>query len=326
MNKPPVYMTWIRPSVPFWSSGNSWSEQCLHIGNYYGAIKTFIESSWKKRFLIADSSTLSGSDSYLERKNIISSAAAYYALWVIWSNDDSSYMYLQSWWENHNTPFYELYALLSSSTKVEDILIELERRKTKEGRSYTIWELDLLDFWYPNHMAADVILANPDAIPIGESNVWNLEFIQRTIKKLNDNIGETSNKLQIPKIIMSDPLHQNILGTCGTGVKMSKSDNNFLSVFIDREWRKKEIGKIAHQNISAYFLSILDPSVASKNLTRDKKHIFTILEDSFRGKNKVYDEVKLEKDFIEGLLEKWNALHLESSTQIMKTIRGIYFR
>lgn len=320
--KPTKYMTWIRPSVPKGSNGNSSSAQSLHIGNYYGAIEKFIQLSWEKQFLVADSSTLSWPDSCLDSVNIIRSTAAYYALNVL---GDNGYMYLQSW--GRNKAFYELYTLLNSFTKVKDMMIELERRKTIEGRSYNIDELDCLDFSYPNHMAADIMLANPDQIPIGESNRWNIEYAQKLIQKINEKILDPKQKLTIPKILLSeDEDRQNILWTCGTGVKMSKSDDNYLSVFVSQEERKNEIEKIASLPVSQYLLKVIDPSMPVTNkFEYNKKQIFELLENTFREKNIIYDQIKEDETFLYSLLHEGNEKHAKQADAVMERIRPIFF-
>ena len=316
-------MTWIRPSVPKGSNGNSSSAQSLHIGNYYGAIEKFIQLSWEKQFLIADSSTLSWPDSCLDAINIVKSTAAYYALNVL---GDNGYMYLQS--GGRNKSFYELYTLLNSFTKVKDILIELDARKTIEGKSYNINELDCLDFSYPNHMAADIILANPDEIPIGESNRWNIEYAQKLIQRINEKIADPKQKLTIPKILLSEEAdRQNILWTCGTGVKMSKSDNNYLSIFVSQEERRKEIERIANLSVSQYLLKIIDSSIhPTDKIEHNKKQIFDMLEGIFREKNKLYDEIKEDTSFIYDILNEGNEKHAKTADEVMEKIRPIFFR
>jgi tryptophanyl-tRNA synthetase len=83
-------------------------------------------------------------------------------------------------------------------------------------------------------MAADILLYEPDIVPVGQDQKQHVEFARDTADKFNRTYGETFKlpEAYIPKTVAT------VLGT--DGQKMSKSYNNIIPLFAkDVEIRKR---------------------------------------------------------------------------------------
>ena len=109
---------------------------------------------------------------------------------------------------------------------------------------------------------------------------------------------------------------------------MSKSDRNYLSVFTSQEKRRNEINGIVNLPVSQYLLQVIDPSIIQPgdHFEQNKRGIFDRLEDTFRAKNKVYDEIKDDVASIEGILHEGNRRHSIMAEGVIDRVRPIFFR
>ncbi len=99
-------------------------------------------------------------------------------------------------------------------------------------------ELNVGLFTYPVLMAADILMYQPDFVPVGKDQIQHLEIARDIAKKFNHVFGETF-KLPEAKVEASVAT---IIGT--DGQKMSKSYNNTISIFADEATLKKQIMSI----------------------------------------------------------------------------------
>lgn len=98
-------------------------------------------------------------------------------------------------------------------------------------------------FTYPILMAADILLYNPDWVPVGKDQKQHVEIARDIAEKFNNFYGETF-KLPEPKI------PKEIASIVGTdGKKMSKSYDNTISIFANEAEIKKQVMSIKTASI-----------------------------------------------------------------------------
>ncbi len=90
-------------------------------------------------------------------------------------------------------------------------------------------------FTYPVLMAADILIYNPDIVPVGQDQKQNVEIARDIAEKFNHYYGETF-KLPEPRI------EKEVATVQGTdGRKMSKSYGNTISIFEEEDVIKKQV-------------------------------------------------------------------------------------
>ena len=204
----------------------------IHIGNYLGAIKQWVELQNKKEciFFIADLHALTiPYDEKKYQENILETAIAYLSLGV---DPQKSIFFVQSHVKEHS----ELAWLLNTITP----LGELERMtqfKDKAKQFKKNINAGLLT--YPILQAADILLYKAEAIPVGKDQVQHIELTRSIAKKFNHRFGNTFPE---PKTLLSKH-GAKIMALNNPKKKMSKSlgPQSYISVFEDPKDIKKKI-------------------------------------------------------------------------------------
>ena len=91
-------------------------------------------------------------------------------------------------------------------------------------------------FSYPILMAADILMYEPDYVPVGDDQRQHIEITRDIAGYFNQAFGQT---FKLPDIYNVKETAR-LVGTDGTR-KMSKSLNNYISVFEDEAKIKKQI-------------------------------------------------------------------------------------
>ena len=156
----------------------------LHIGNYLGAIKQWIDLQKKANciFSIVDlhAITISYNPKQM-RKNILSAAIDYLAAGL---SPQKCIIFVQSQIKEHT----ELAWLLETLTP----LGELERMTQFKEKSQQHREnINAGLFSYPVLMAADILLYKADTVPVGEDQQQHVELSRVLARKFNNNFGKT---------------------------------------------------------------------------------------------------------------------------------------
>lgn len=208
----------------------------LHIGNYLGAIRTWLklQSEAECVFCIVDwhSITTPYNPDMLE-KNILDTAAVYLASGL---EPEKCLFFVQSEVKEHA----ELAWLLGSITP----LAELQRMtqfkdKSKKHKKYI--NAGLLN--YPVLMAADILLYKTDLVPVGKDQKQHIELAGILAKKFNKQFGET---FKVPKALIPKT-GQKIMSLKNPNKKMSKSDNpkTYIGLFDQPKIIKQKIAGAA---------------------------------------------------------------------------------
>ena len=206
------------------SSGN------LHIGNYFGALKPFIDTyeEYESFLMVADYHALTSvRDPQVLRNNIISVIKDYLAIGV---DPTKAVIFRQS----DNQDHMELGWVLNCMVTVP-FLMQAHSYKDKVAKGL---DANAGLFTYPMLQAADISLYNIDVVPVGEDQRQHLEYAREAIGKFNRAYGE----------ILKEPTEKILDGVGvvpGTdGMKMSKSYGNTIPLFGTTEEIEKAVMSI----------------------------------------------------------------------------------
>lgn len=205
----------------------------LHIGNYLGALRQFLEIQEDKNkncyFFIADLHALTTPFKPEElRKNELEIVSEYLAAGI---DPKKSTFFLQSHVQEHT----ELAWIFNCITP----LPELERMtqfKDKSATHKTNINAGLLT--YPTLMAADILLYKANGVPVGEDQVQHVELSRIVARKFNNAFGSTFPE---PKTYERKPLR--IQSLKNPEKKMSKTADDPLYISDNEEEVKRKIKK-----------------------------------------------------------------------------------
>ncbi len=196
----------------------------LHLGNYFGALKNFIElqnsEKYECYFFIADLHALTENPTAKDlSKNIVNLTADFLAAGL---DPKKSVIFQQSQVPAHSelariletyAPFGELHRMTQFKEKSEG---------EKEGVNAGL-------FTYPVLMAADVLLYDTQFVPVGEDQRQHLELTRTLARKFNKKFGQTF--FEPKEILASIP---RLMSLNDPTKKMSKS-RPAGCIFIDDE-------------------------------------------------------------------------------------------
>ncbi len=192
----------------------------LHLGNYFGAVKNFIEmqDEHKTFFFIADFHSLTTHPTpHHLHQNVKQVLAEYLACGI---DPEKATVYVQS--DIPEIP--ELYLLLNMNA----YLGELERTtsfKDKARQQPENVNAGLLT--YPVLMAADIIIHKANLVPVGKDQEQNLEMA-RTFSRRFNRMYDTET-FPIPQAYITGKEMVKIPGLDGSG-KMGKSEGNAIAL------------------------------------------------------------------------------------------------
>lgn len=213
-------LTWIKPT------GNG-----MHVGNYLGAFKPFLElAEWKEAYMFVPDfhSLTSVHDGETLRNNKQRLLAEYFAL--LPENTD-----ITVFEQSKVTRINDITWILSSVTPYS---LMLRAHSFKDAQNKNA-EINMATFNYPILMAADIISYDIDFVPVGKDQKQHLEFARDIAGNFNKTYKQKVFKLPEPMI------SEEVMTIPGTdGRKMSKSYDNFIGVFDDEKKLEKKIMSI----------------------------------------------------------------------------------
>ena len=215
----------------------------LHLGNYFGAIRQFVELQHKGEalYFIANLHALNTvRDGKLAYALTLETAAAFLALGL---EADKAMLFRQS----DILELGEAYWVLGTLVPLSN----LERAHSYKDKRARGLAADLGLFAYPVLMAVDILIYGSDVVPVGKDQVQHLEFCRDWATKFNltyvpgydaaDPNGEKGGPpgiFKLPEAFVQEETAV-LLGT--DGQKMSKSYGNTLELFGDEKEVKKKI-------------------------------------------------------------------------------------
>ena len=206
----------------------------IHIGNYLGAIKQWIELQDKNEciFCIVDLHALTAPYDPKALQNLITEKAITYLAAGI--DPEKSIIFVQSQLKEHT----ELTWLLNTVAPVGD-LTRMTQYKEKSKKFKANLNAGLLN--YPILMAADILLYQTDVVPVGEDQKQHVELTRTIARKFNQKFGQT---FKIPEVRLPKS-GAKIMSLQQPAKKMSKTDSpdSYIGLFEEPEAIKAKIMK-----------------------------------------------------------------------------------
>lgn len=194
----------------------------LHIGNYLGAIKNWVElqKEYESIFCIVDLHALTvPQDPKQLKKNTLEAASTYLAAGI---NPQKSMIFVQS----HVPEHAELTWLLNTIAKIPE-LERMTQFKEKSKEHHNAINMGLFD--YPVLMAADILLYHTSAVPVGDDQRQHVELARTLAQRFNNLYEET---FTIPEALIKKE-GARVMGLDDPFKKMSKSaanENNYIAL------------------------------------------------------------------------------------------------
>lgn len=203
----------------------------FHWGNYFGAIKQYIELQYENEgfYFIADLHALTTvRDTVQLRANVRDAALDLLALGL---DPSRATLFVQS----HVPEVSELYWILMTGAPL-GLLERCVAFKDKEARGI---KADAGLFTYPVLMAADILAYDSECVPVGEDQNQHIEVCRDLARSFNAHFGDTF-------VMPSARILKDTAKVPGTdGQKMSKSYGNTLAMFEDAKELQKKIMRIS---------------------------------------------------------------------------------
>ena len=188
----------------------------LHIGNYFGALKNFVDlqntGRYQCYFFVADLHSLNMEfDPSQKYKEIIDVILNFLSAGL---KPDKSTLFVQSqicehselaWILTNITPFGELRRMTQFKDKAE---------RQKENVNVGL-------FNYPVLQAADILLYDAEVVPVGEDQLQHLEFTREIARKFNEKYLRGKKFLIEPKSLLTEI--PRLMSLNNPAKKMSKS-------------------------------------------------------------------------------------------------------
>lgn len=208
-----------------------------HIGNYFGAMRQFVElqNKYDSLFMIADYHALNLVKNKEEmQENILNIALDYLAIGL---DPKKVIIFKQSDVSAHT----ELAWIFDTITTVP-YLMRAHAYKDAEAKNK---EINVGTFNYPMLMAADILLYDAEVVPVGKDQKQHVEYARDTAQKFNNIFGNT---FKIPEPLILEDV-ATVPGI--DGQKMSKSYSNTIPLFGNEEEIRKIVMRIVTDSKSA---------------------------------------------------------------------------
>lgn len=293
----------------------------VHIGNYLGAVVPFLELQKKANkvyFFIADLHALTTVQNKEEMKRNVENLVLSYLAFGI--DTEKVVFYRQSDIPQHT----ELQSILNNVTPLS-LIKRAHAYKDKLQKGADPEEINMGLFSYPVLMAADILLYDPDYVPVGDDQKQHIEITRDVAGFFNKTFGET---FILPDIYNMKESAR-LVGTDGQR-KMSKSLNNYIAVFAEEKIIKKQImscftdpnrkkvtdpGQVEGNPVFTYHRLLNDNKAEVTDLearykkgtvsdVEVKEKLYNAILTKFKKERVLYNELKANPDKIKRILEE----------------------
>jgi len=202
----------------------------LHIGNYFGAMKQFVDlqNEYDSFIFIADFHALTTVQNPKElNENIINVAIDYLAVGL---DPQKTTIFKQS-----DSPQVTELAWIFEAITTMPYLMRAHAFKDAEAKNK---DINVGVFNYPLLMAADILIRDADVVPVGFDQKQHVEIARDVAEKFNRIYGET---FKIPEPLILETV-KTVPGT--DGQKMSKSHKNTIPLFATNQEIKDAVMRI----------------------------------------------------------------------------------
>lgn len=251
----------------------------LHLGNYFGAVKSFVkmQDDYDCLFFVADWHSLTTHPKPEDIRRSAKTVMAEYLACGIDPNKASIYV------QSDVKEVLELYLYFNMNA----YLGELERVtsfKEKVRKQPDNVNAGLLT--YPTLMAADILMHKADKVPVGKDQEQNMEMARLFARRFN-RIYDVEYFKEPESFHFSDKAIK-IPGLDGSG-KMGKSEGNCIYLFDDEKTITKKVMKAVTDS---------GPTVPNQEKPEVIQNLFTIME------------VVSSKDTLDYFNDKWNSCEI----------------
>lgn len=315
----------------------------LHIGNYLGAVKQFIElSKTHECFLMfADLHALT---TVQDKKSLQKNTETLMLNEIALVEGLGGKEGLENivFFRQSDVPMHaELQTILNNITPL-GLLKRAHAYKDKLAKDVMEDEINLGLFNYPILMAADILLYKPDAVPVGKDQKQHIEITRDIAEKFNSTFRKKVFPLPEPHIPEDVAT---ILGTDGQR-KMSKSLGNIISIFETEEVIRKQVnscftdpsrkhandpGHIEGNMVFTYLHFFGNPAVAKAMAGKYqegkisdvevKEYLYESIINYFAPARTRYQELKENPKKVKEVLEKGTSKVREVAIQTMNEVR-----
>ena len=231
----------------------------LHLGNYYGAVRNFVQMQhdYNCYFFIADYHSLTTHPNPRDLHESVKKVLSQYLAAGL--DPEAATIYVQS--DVPEIP--ELYLLLNMNAYVG----ELERCTTfKEKVRKQPENVNAGLLTYPTLMAADILIHRSNKVPVGKDQEQHLEMTRKFGRRFNNMYGVDFFPLPEPFNFGNDLIKIPGLDVSG---KMGKSEGNGIYLTEDKNKTRKRVMRA---------VTDAGPSGSNQEMSEPIKNLFTILE------------------------------------------------
>jgi len=259
-----------------------------HIGNYFGAMKQFVDmqEEYNSMIFVADYHALNFiQDGPQMKQGIIDLALDYLAIGL---DPQKTLIYKQS-----DIPEHAELTWIFDTITTMPYLMRAHAYKDAEAKDK---EISVGTFNYPMLMSADILMYDPDVVPVGQDQKQHVEYARDTAQKFNHVFKSEVFKLPDVKIIEDVAVVPGI-----DGRKMSKSYGNTIPLFAE----DSEIEKAVMSIVTDSGADIPENVYAIHRLLKSEAELKPLYEEN-KGKYKILKETLVAdmKAFITPLREK----------------------
>ena len=265
----------------------------LHLGNYLGAIKNFVELQNDKGnhciFCVVDLHAITVKQDPKELKNNIRETAATFIASGI--NPDNNIIFNQSMVSAHSEAAW----ILSCVSRI-GWLNRMTQFKEKAGKDKEKASIGL--YSYPVLMAADILLYDATHVPVGDDQKQHLELCRDIAQKFNNDFNAPE-FLKVPEPLIQKQFSR-IMSLKDGLKKMSKSDPSDLSRINLTDSKDEIVNKIKKAKTDPLPLPNNVDELVERHEAENLLGIYSSLKnqslqnsiDEFSGKN--FSEFKIE--------------------------------
>ncbi|MFA5386082.1 MAG: tryptophan--tRNA ligase [Candidatus Paceibacterota bacterium] len=269
----------------------------LHIGNYLGALKNFVElqnsDKYDCYFFVADLHSLT--ENFNPEAKIEETLSVVSDFLAAGIDPEKSTIFIQS----QAPACTELTWVLDTITPLGE-LQRMTQFKDKSQRQQTNINAGL--FSYPVLMAADIILYDAGFVPVGEDQLQHLEFTRTLTRKFNKKFGEVFVE---PKPLLTKT--PRLMSLIDPEKKMSKSDPNGCLFLEDseEEIQEKIRRAVTDSGKEVIFDEKNKPAISNLMLIYEGFSGLTTkeIEEKFKGKTYVEFKTALAELLVKNLRE-----------------------
>ncbi|OGG30597.1 tryptophan--tRNA ligase [Candidatus Gottesmanbacteria bacterium RIFCSPLOWO2_01_FULL_49_10] len=315
----------------------------LHIGNYLGAVRQFIELARANEcfLMVADLHALTTIQDKKQLSHNIETLVLNELALLRGFLTEEEFKKIIFFRQSDVAEHTELQSILNNVTPL-GLIKRAHAYKDKLQGEVSEEDVNMGLFCYPILMAADILLYKPDLVPVGKDQKQHVEITRDIAGRFNKIYK--NNVFKLPEPYIPEEVAA-VLGTDGKR-KMSKSLGNVISIFEDEEIIRKQVmstytdptrvhatdsGHIEGNMVFAYLdffgesgkVDELKEAYRKGQVTdvEVKNYLYDSLMKTFVPARKVYEELKANPQKVKKILENGAEKTRAVASQTMQEVR-----